>query len=31
MNTWIKVARYNLLMPGIYLGLPWATLPISLP
>lgn len=28
MNTWIKVARYNLVMPAIYLVLPWV-LPFS--
>ena len=26
MKTMIKVARYHLVMPGMFLGLPWATL-----
>ena len=26
MNTMIKVARYHLVMPGMFIGLPWATL-----
>jgi hypothetical protein len=31
MNTMIKVARYHLVMPGMFLGLPWAPWRVSLP
>ena len=29
MSTWVKVARYHLVRPAIYLGLPWAIMAFS--